>query len=67
MFNSGLNEMGEKVPLKMTAIAGENFGLVLQFYANFYENLSDQINEMFEINKNIYESQSCKTIIILKK
>jgi hypothetical protein len=42
-------------------------GSNLTRYANFYENLSDQINEMFEINKNIYESQLCKTIIILKK
>ena len=40
VFNSGFNSTGHKVDLKKSAIAGQGFGLQLQYYINTYENLS---------------------------
>jgi hypothetical protein len=38
-FNSGFNSKGEKVELRKTFIDGSNFGLHVEFYVNFYEEL----------------------------
>ena len=38
-FNSGFNLMGQRVTLKKTNFAGSTFGLSVEFYVNFYEEL----------------------------
>ena len=38
-FNSGFNSTGQSVPLKETNLAGSTFGLAVEFYVNFYEEL----------------------------
>ena len=39
-FNSGFNSTGQSVNLKKSNIAGNGYGLNLEIYTNFYENLS---------------------------
>jgi hypothetical protein len=38
-FNSGFNSSGENVELRKTYIDGSTFGLQIEFYVNFYEEL----------------------------
>ena len=40
MFNSGYNQTGHKVPLHTNNFPGETYGLNLNFYVNFYQNLT---------------------------
>jgi hypothetical protein len=39
-FNSGSNSSGQKVDLKMSSLAGFSYGLQLDLYVNFHENLT---------------------------
>ena len=39
-FNSGLNATGQPVPLKHSNLAGFSYGLQIDFYVNFYEELA---------------------------
>ena len=48
VFNSGYNSNGEMVDFKMSSMSGENYGLILQFYVNFYEKL-ELVNSIYGI------------------
>jgi hypothetical protein len=39
-FNSGFNSTGHRVELKKSSLAGYSYGLQLDLYVNFYENLT---------------------------
>ena len=39
-FNSGFNSKGHSVNIKESNIAGDEYGLSLEIYTNYYENLS---------------------------
>jgi hypothetical protein len=41
VFNYGMNINGQKIPLKESIRAGATFGLSLELYLNFYENLTE--------------------------
>ena len=40
VFNSGYNSSGERIELKQSYIAGALYGLYMDLYVNFYENLT---------------------------
>ena len=46
-FNSGFNYSGQSITLKESSLSGSTFGLHMEFYVNYYENLS-QFNSIID-------------------